>query len=257
MGLTRRRRQSFERSDVLDLGPQRNRVAVAILVVVAVALAATLVLLWRCARAHGRSGDDGLISSIGSQEVEPVSAEGVMASSDSFTNLLLVTVDDVSSSAPALQKVQILSLDATRRTGVLSVLPLDAALTTSPDVTVRSCFDEGGAAALVPAVATATQVRLDHVIVAADSLWDRLRGLRGSGVTSLLGSGAELLSSLETDMGSSELLGVVEQLQSVGVSRLSQAEAPTTQEEGESGATLTRIDAAGLGLQLGTLVARD
>lgn len=248
------RRERFERSDVPRESAHRNLVALAVLLVLAAGLAALLMQLWRCANADGRVGDAGLGSGISTQAETLDPDEGYEASDDVFTHILVLTVDDVRKSAPTLQRAQLLSLDATKRKGYLVEIPLDVRVEDASGAsTLQELFAAKGAQSCIAPLAAACNIRATHVLVATDELWDQVRGLRNSGVSALLDSASGLFSNISTDMSTSQLLDVVELVQSIGVENLDLKDAPTDAEDDGDGGSWSRIRQTELGLLVGTL----
>ena len=98
-------------------------------------------------------------------------------------------------------------------------------------------------------------MKLSHVLLATDDIWDKIAGMKSSGVSALLGSASDVLSSIKTDMRTSQLLDLVELAQAVGIDNLSAFDAPAAAEDNGNGGTWSVIDQTQLGVSLGTLVA--
>ena len=235
-----RKRERFERSDVAKSAAGGTALAVGALVFLIVGLIAGV--MWARSRAGvGTSlSDADLSSAVAGQAAVADPAEGYTASTDTFTNVLLLTVDDPSADAPTLTSAQLLSLDVTTGTGTTTLAALYAA---------------SGASACVAPLATATNVQVSHVIVGTSDIWDQLAGFNGSGVQSLVGSGSKLLSSIKTDMDQDELMSVAELVQSSGVANWTRVDAPVTAGTLDDGTAASVVDATQLGVQIGTLVA--
>lgn len=251
-----RKRERFERSDVAKSAAGGTALAVGALVFLIVGLIAGV--MWARSRAGvGTSlSDADLSSAVAGQAAVADPAEGYTASTGTFTNVLLLTVDDPSADAPTLTSAQLLSLDVTTGTGTLANLPLDAQLASEAGTTtLAALYAASGASACVAPLATATNVQVSHVIVGTSDIWDQLAGFNGSGVQSLVGSGSKLLSSIKTDMDQDELMSVAELVQSSGVANWTRVDAPVTAGTLDDGTAASVVDATQLGVQIGTLVA--
>ena len=251
-----RKRERFERSDVAKSAAGGTALAVGALVFLIVGLIAGVIWARSRASVDASLSDAGLSSAVAGQADVTDPAEGYTASTDTFTNVLLLTVEDPSADAPKITSAQLLSLDVTAGTGTLVNLPLDTQLTTDAGpTTLAALYAASGASACVAPLATATNVQVTHVIVGTSDIWDQLSDFSGSGVQSLIGAGSKLLSSIKTDMDQDDLMSVVELVQSSGVANWTRADAPVTAGALDDGTTTSVIDATQLGVQIGTLVA--
>lgn len=249
-----RKRERFERSDVPRPSTRRNIIALVVLVLVAGGLFFLVRTLWTQANRETSLGDAALGASVDAQS-DVTSPEGYVLSDDTFVNVLILTVDTVSAENPALVQAEILSLDASRGTGCLVDIPLDTRVSSGEaEMRLSELYGASGATACVVPLAQAANLRMSHVIIATDDVWDEFASYRGAGVTSLLSNGSELLYSITTDMGMGELGDVAELVQSIGFDNLSRIGAPTVEEDDGNGGTWERIDSLELGLALGLVV---
>ena len=270
-----RKRERFERTDVWQYDPRYNFVAIGVLVIVFVGFIILLVSLWGKANQPTRIKDSRLSTAVEGQSGARA-PEGYNFSSDKFTNVLLLTVDDPAAASPVLQKADILTLDATTRTGAAANIPLAVTVTVGDAPITRAglCATQGASACVAP-LATAANLRMTHVVVASDNVWSRIAELKGAGLSSILGSSSEIFSLINTDMGVGDLMDLAELIQSIGVNNVRRFDAPTTTEGGEeakeeesdeeseedseekaqSGPERLVLDKVQLGADLGLLVA--
>ena len=238
-----RKRERFERTDVWSYDPKYNYLAIGVLVVVFVAFGILIATLWSKASKPIRLGDSNLTSAVKTQNSASAPA-GYSFSGDKFTNVLVLTVDDAAAAKPALQKA--------------SNLPLDTKVVTGEaPVTLADLYANQGASACVAPLATAANLRMTHVVVSTDDVWNKIASLKGAGLSAILGSSADLLAQINTDMGIGELLDLAEQVQSIGVSTFKHIDAPVNPEDNGAGGTWSVIDQNNLGAQLGLLVADE
>ena len=250
------KRERFERSDVSKSMAGGTALAVGVLIFLVVGVA--IGFAW----ARSRSGidsslsDAGLTSAVASQAAVAGPGDGYTASTDTFTNVLLLTVDDLDAESPTLTSAQLLSINVSAGTGTLVSLPLDTQLTTEAgNTTLAALFASSGASACIAPVAAATNTQLSHAIVATSEIWDKLASYKGSGVHAILGSDSELISSIKTDMDNDQLMDVAELVQSTGVANWTRADAPVSAGSLDDGTATSVIDATQLDAQIGTLVA--
>ena len=172
--------------------------------------------------------------------------------------MLVLTVDDAAAAKPALQKASILAIDTTAHSATAANLPLDTKVVTGEaPVTLADLYANQGASACVAPLATAANLRMTHVVVSTDDVWNKIASLKGAGLSAILGSSADLLAQINTDMGIGELLDLAEQVQSIGVSTFKHIDAPVNPEDNGAGGTWSVIDQNNLGAQLGLLVADE
>lgn len=249
-----RQRERFERTDVPRYSPYRNAVAIGVLVAVGVLLVVLVSTLWAKAQKPISVGNESLSKSIQAQG-QVTSPDGYTVSQDSFTNVLVLTVDDVNAQSPKLTKAQILSLDATARKGTLVTIPLDAKVNDGKaDVRLQDLYSGSGASACIVPLATAANLRMTHAMLASDDVWDKIEGYKGAGVSALLSHGADLLYSINTDMSTGDLMDVAELVQSIGVNNLKRMDAPASQEADGAGGNWSVLNSAQLGADIGIMV---
>lgn len=248
-------REKFERTDVWHYDPKFNPVAVAVLVVIFVALALVVSSLWGKANQPTHISDEALGSAVKSQE-GATSPDGYSFSSHSFTNVLVLTVDDVSAEKPQLKRAEILTLDATARTAAIASIPLDTKVANGEtETTLAELYQEQGPSACIVPIAGASNLRMTHVVVATEDVWDKVAALKGHGVSAILGSSSDILSSINTDMSVSDMMSLAELVQSIGVANFQHFDAAVTSEDNGAGGTRSVLDPVQLGVQLGILVA--
>lgn len=250
----KRERRRFERTDVPRDNPNRNRIAVAVIVCVFAGLAVLVAVLWNRASESTHVGNDDLGAAVESQ-ADATSPDGYALSDDDWTIVLVLTVDDLDSDAPELTAVHIMCLDATAGSGSLVGIPLDTKVSDgTSDTTLASLYETSGASACVSPLASATNLRMTHVVLADETAWEKLESLSGAGVNSLVSDASDLLSSLDTDMDAGELTDLAELVQSIGIDNLDAFDAEVTTEDDGNGGTCSVIDATNLGVAIGTLV---
>ncbi|MGI6230449.1 MAG: hypothetical protein ACOYJL_05995 [Tractidigestivibacter sp.] len=251
-------RERFERTDVPKENPHRTQIALAVIAAVFIGTAIIVSSLWSRAQAESHLGDSGLSSSINS--ASSVSDLGYQTSSDTFTNVLLLTSDTLNSTdsgGTTLVSAELLVFDATTNTGSLVSIPVETAVTyNGTEQTLGELFNASGAKACVSPVVSATNISISHVIVSTSDVWDEVASLSGMGASSLVSRASDFLASIYTDMDSTGLLDLAEKVNSAGTDNLQRIDAPTTDEVDDSGASTGRklIDQVSLGLSVGTLV---
>lgn len=249
-----RKRERFERTDVPRYSPHSNAIALAVIAAVAVGLFVLVGSLWRKASQPISVGNETLGASVSAQG-DVTSPDGYTVSQDSFTNVLVFTVDDVNAKSPQLKSAQILSLDATARTGTLASVPLDTKVNDgTSDMRLQDLYTNSGASACVVPLAQAANLRMTHVIISTDDVWDKLETFSGAGLTALLSDGADLLYSIDTDMSVGDLTDLAELVQSIGIDKLNRIDAPVTQADDGNGGSWSVIDSVQLGASVGIMV---
>ena len=217
-------------------------------------LVVLLSTLWAKAQKPISVGNESLSKSIQAQG-QVTSPDGYTVSQDSFTNVLVLTVDDVNAKSPKLTKAQILSLDATARKGTLVTIPLDTKVNDGKaDVRLQDLYSGSGASACIVPLATAANLRMTHAMLASDDVWDKIESYKGAGVSALLSHGADLLYSINTDMSTGDLMDVAELVQSIGVNNLKRMDAPASQEADGAGGNWSVLNSAQLGADIGIMV---
>ena len=147
-------------------------------------------------------------------------------------------------------------MDASTHKGYLVTIPLDTKVSVNgSDTTLASCYDSQGAAGCLAPLSTATNVKVSHVVVATDAVWEKIASFKGSGLSAILGSSADILKTLETDMSMGDVTDTAELLQSIGVGNFSKQDAPGSEGDDGSGGTWFTVDATTLGVNVGLLTA--
>lgn len=251
-----RKRERFERSDMPHDSAHRTRWAIIALVIIAIVLVLIVRLCWALAMRDSNLGDSDLSSSLAAQSTLSAPIEGYTSSSDVFTNVLLLTVDDIYSDSPTLLSAQLLSLDATTSKGILVSLPLDSKVSNSGgETTLSALFASSGAAACVAPLAAAGNITVSHVVVATSDVWDEVGKLKGSGVQSIVSSASGIFNSIKTDMDVGTLMDLAELVQSIGVSNFTKVDAPVSDGTLGDGTPVKALDQIQLGVAIGALVA--
>lgn len=240
-------RRRYERSDVPKPHKYAALIGIVTLVVVATALGILVSWLWGMANKDAKLGNNDLSAALSTQSVEASVSEGDVLSSDDISCTLILTADK------SLLQAQILALNTTRGTATLMGLPLEAVVenpATSEKTTLEKLYESDGAAGCVGPVAQAAGVKLAHVVVVGESFWSQLQQLSGSaGVDELSG----LLSSVESDMGPTELYDMMRTAKGIGVANLEQVQASTTQTQLDDGSAAQELDAREVGVALGVV----
>jgi hypothetical protein len=244
----------YDRSDVSKPGRHRNAKAVVILLVVLCVLGGIGWYAWTRANADSSMGDHDLSAALTQTTQVASTGVGAAASGDSFSNILVLTVDDPEAASPTLEGVHLLVLDTTAQKACLATLPADLLLTSSDGSTqtLRSLYASEGASACIVPISQATSASLSHAVVMSSDSWSELWDLLSSGASAqtLLSKATGLISSMRTDMDATSLIDLFQQVNGVGRANISTYEAEgTTQGEG------TSVDAQVFGLAVGTLVA--
>lgn len=255
-----RKRERFERSDVPVASTTRSVVGAVVCVVVLAAAALVGYLAWTRATAESRLGDHDLQDALSSQASAVVPDGGYAAASDEIECVLLLTTSGFDEGA-TLESARILAINTTQGTATLATLPVETGVGDAADAqTISSLYSSQGADEAVPAISSAANVSLAHVIVATEDALDEAASLAGSSASELVRSASGLLSKMKTDLDAEGLLSLAETLSSIGVANLATVDAPlvaetTTDEEGNTVETGRQIiDRVQLDLALGLLV---
>lgn len=221
------KRERFERTDVPRPSHVRNVVSVVVLAAVAIGLYMLVTNLWTRANLESHLGERNLTSAVESQaELADLTGEYVQ-SQDSFQSVLVLTVSSLDDGA-TLSSAELLVLDVTANTGVLVSIPATVSVSYNGSaITLADLYQSAGASACVTSLGAATNVSLSHVIVATTDVWGQVAALAGSDANTLIMRGADLLSNMNTDMSTQELLDLATLVQSVGVDNLARVDAPT------------------------------
>lgn len=253
------KRERFERTDVPRPSHVRTIVSLVVLLVVAGGLYWLVTSLWTRANLETHLGDKTLGSSVSSQaELADLTGEYVL-SQDTFQNVLVLTASSLDDDA-VLVSAELLVIDVNAHSAVLASIPVTVSVTyAGADVMLADLYQSEGASACVTAVGSAANVRLSHAVVATSDVWERVSGLSGAGVNSIVTRGSSLLADIYTDMSSQDLLDLAELVQSIGVAHFTHVEAPvyeqTSAAEGSEAETvLTRLDQQALNVAVGILL---
>lgn len=240
-----RKRERYSRSDVPVASKKRSVIAVFVLVGIVALLGGIVWFLWQRANDDSVLGDRELASSLAStSNVEPIS--GTTASEDTFTNILVFLVDDVSSEHPTLTGATLMCLNRSQNSATLVSLPLS--MQVEDDKTLADAFSEQGASACIGLTSQATNMSFEHVVVIDNQGWSQLEELSNAGGNDLVSKVSDLLGYMKTDMDSSDLLELAETVHSIDLSSAQRIDAPVTQQD-----SWTVVDATELGLEVGTL----
>ncbi|MCI1666111.1 MAG: hypothetical protein LKI25_07125 [Atopobiaceae bacterium] len=245
----------FERTDVPRGGRHANVIAIVVLLVVAALIGCLIWFLWQRAQSDSSLGDVSLSNSL--EATTTTAPVGTTASTDSFTNVLVLTVDDVSASSPTLEAVHILVLDTTAEKGCLATLPASTLVTATQGssagdvMPLDRLLSQDGYAACVGPVSTVSAVPLSHAVVIDSSSWEELWSLveQGSSTSTLISKASGLFSGMRSDMSATDFVDLFKQVQSVGRANLTTYEDQGTEADG--GLT---VDTQAFGLGVGTLV---
>jgi len=222
--------------------PYTNVIGLAVVAIVAVLVGIVVVTIWDRVQLESHLGDHGLNKAVKSQSVSG-NPDGTTQSDDDFLTYAVISTNSLKAGESTLQSVQLLVIDRTQGTGHIVSIPTDVyAEVDSNAKTLADIYKDDGQSAFVGALASITNIKITHVIIATDDVWEKISALSGSGAPSLL-------SSMVTDMKPSQLLELAEIVQPIGVSNLEHDEAPVV--EGSSGTT---VDATALGKLVGMLV---
>ena len=244
-----RKRERFERSDVPRQNPYTNVIGLAVVAIVAVLVGIVVVTIWDRVQLESHLGDHGLNKAVKNQSVSG-NPDGTTQSDDDFLTYAVISTNSLKAGESTLQSVQLLVIDRTQGTGHIVSIPTDVyAEVDSNAKTLADIYKDDGQSAFVSALASVTNIKITHVIIATDDVWEKISALSGSGARSLVSNASSLLSSMVTDMKPSQLLELAEIVQPIGVSNLEHDEAPVV--EGSSGTT---VDATALGKLVGMLV---
>jgi len=244
-----RKRERFERRDVPRENPYTNVIGLAVVAIVAVLVGIVVVTLWDRAQLESHLGDHGLNKAVKSQSVSG-NPDGTTQSDDDFLTYAVISTNSLKAGDSTLQSVRLLVIDRTQGTGHIVSIPTDVyAEVDSNAKTLADIYKDDGQSAFVSALASVTNIKITHVIIATDDVWEKISALSGSGARSLVSNASSLLSSMITDMNPNQLLELVEIVQPIGVSNLEHDEAPVV--EGSSGTT---VDPTALGKLVGMLV---
>lgn len=248
-----RKRERFERTDV----PQ-NKKAGFMLAAVAGAFVLVGLLIgmrWSWVMAHRDTNlaDRALKSGLSAQSDVAV-PDGFVLSQDEVSNVVVFTVDNPHAKQPQLQRVEILSLNATKSTGTLMNIPVETKINLETgDTTLAAQFAGAGASECIVPLSKAANVHISHAVVATESIWDDIALIKRGGMQGLIGRSTKVLESLKSDMSFGEMADLAEGMLKVGKDNLSRKDAPASDDKLEDGTQVKNLDAHQLTLDLGLL----
>lgn len=244
-----RKRERFERSDVPRDNPYTNVIGLAVVVIVAVLVGIVVVTIWDRVQLESHLGDHSLNRAVKSQSISD-NPDGTTQSEDDFVTYAVISTNSLKAGESTLQSVQLLVINRTQGTGSLVSIPADVyAQVDGGAKTLADIYKDSGQSACVTALVSATNIKISHVIIATDDVWEKISALSGSGARSLVSNASDLLSSMVTDMKPNQLLELAEIVQPIGISNLEHVDAPVV--EGSNGPA---IDTTALGKLVGILV---
>ena len=247
----------YERPDVPKGGKHRTAIAIAVLVAVAIGLVILVTTLWRLANERSSLGNSELSDAVASATVSAdflasyASSVGLTATGDSISTVLFAVVSD--DDEESLTALRIAVLSETQGTAKLIEVPVQAHLTQDSASSLADLYASGGAKAIVGQFATSGQVALTHVVVMSASGWDAFMEVAHQGSSALASKTQELLAGiLSSDMDTAELIDIAQRATSTGLTGADITAVPTEEVPDEAGTHL-EVDAAQLGLAIGTL----
>ena len=232
----------------------RNLVGIVILLAIVAVMGVGGFVLWNLAQATGSKtmADDTLSAAISGQTTSAATDSEVSASMDSFTNVLVFAVDDVTLGNPTLSSALVVCADSTTGKAKVAELPLDAKVS---ETSLASLFASKGQAACVSPVAAATGLTFSHVAVIDAAALKEAEGMGSANASQLMEKASSLLSRMRTDMGTTELVDFVGTMARIGSGNVGKVNVTSQGETLSDGTTVSVIDARELGLSLGTLVS--
>lgn len=246
-----RKRERFERSDVPTPSPVRTAVSAVVLLVFAVCIYMVVTTLWQ--RAHQVDGfrDRSYRSALRSQAAPSGPGEGFAASDSKLTNtLIFLTAADGS-----LTQAQLLSYNDSSQTWTIASIPLTTKLvTTDGTFQLVAYYAAQGATACIAPLAASSNQAFTHMISATDTFWEQLGQLRGPEILVLVGSSADILETITSDLSTKEFLSLTNTLQTMEPAALRRIDVPVIPEQLEDGTVFSIIDQTALGVELGALV---
>lgn len=252
-----KKRERFERSDVPRESPYSNVIGAVVCVVVFAALAIMVVNVWNRVSLETRLSARDLGKSVSAQA--KVSApDGYVATEDELETTLFLTVDsaDADAATAQLSDARVLTVNKTQNTAVLATIPISAEVSSGDTVTTLAdlCAASGADACVAP-LSAACGVKFSHVVVATDDVLERAAALVGASKSELFTSASDLLKLMRTDMEPEELLGLAEDLSSVGLANIQRLEATLVADPAQAESGLQMVDKTQLALALGTIQA--
>ena len=251
-----RKRERFERSDVPRPNPLRPVISLVVIAVTFIILAIFLMASWQKANQMNNHNDSYLDNALYEQLDTRGPTDGSVKSDDEFSNVLILTVDDVNAEDRTLQGAQLLVRNITQNTATLVNLPLNTRmLAGESNVMLSNYFDYAGAAASIAPLTDAANVHVSHVILATDKLMEQLKDLKGPLVLALLSSSTNDLATMASDYRTSEMIGLADYLRGVGFENIKTIDAPYAEETFEDGTVVAAIDRQQLCRDLGIFVS--
>ncbi|MCH3967611.1 MAG: hypothetical protein PHR15_05260 [Atopobiaceae bacterium] len=248
-------RERYQRPDD-PRGSSGHRTVGAVVVLLVLVIGGILGGLWLWDKANDDSkvGSHDLAQAATASATAATAPSGTHLSTDAFSNLLVLTVDDTSAGNPSLQGAYLLVLDTTASKGTLVTLPTAMSVDAgSGGQTLAQLFSSEGSASCVVPLAEATSVSVSHVVEMDVSSWDTLWGMLkdGASASDLMSQATGLVSSMRTDMDATSLLSYMQEVRGVGRANLSEDDLTS------SGGSTANVDATQLGMAVGTLVADE
>lgn len=260
-----RQRERFERTDVPRESPYRNVIGAIVVVVVLAAAVGIFLAVWNRVNLEMNLEDSNLSDAVEAQDTTSANADGYEESTDEFEFTLLLTTDETDDTGSTLSSARILAVNTTQGTASLVDLPIAMAAVSSDGthVTLASLFSPDDYSACVTAIAEATGIAMDHVVVSSGDVVSELPSLAEAGVSNifdLVSSASDLLGRIKTDMDVTTLVSLASTVSSVGVDNISSFEVPlvadtTTDDDGNVVETgMGAVDSVQLAITLGLLV---
>lgn len=238
------KRERFERTDVPRPNPLRPFIAIGVLVAVALLCVVLTRNAWH--KANQLNGlNDGVLDDALYEQLDTTDpTDGYERSEDSFSNTLILIVDDVHAEQPTLLGARIMVRNLTAGTAGVLNIPLNTKLISGERVAYLSgFFSEVGATGVLASLTDAANVHVSHVLVAGESVWEQLHSLKSPTLWSLLSSDTDVYDTMATDFRTSELVEISEWLREIGPDNEFYVDAtfmPDTLEDGTEVAVLDR-----------------
>lgn len=236
-------RERFERPDVPTPSAFRNMVSLGVIAVVAIVCLVLFRTFWHKANQMNYLNDKELYEALYDQADVTGPSDGRQWSDDSFSNCLVLIVDDIHAEQPELKGAQIIVRNTTQGTAAWTQLPLNTKLSANESTTFLSrLFSEAGAAAVLPPLTDAANVHVSHVIVASERIWDQLKTFEGPGIKALFTDQTNDFYTISSDMSTSDLVKFAESLQAIGFENIGEVGCPNWGDKLEDGSEVAVID---------------
>ena len=243
-----RKRERFERIDVPRANPYKNVIGLAVIIVIAVLVGLVVTTIWNRVQLESHLGVGTLSKALQNQSTLDT-PDGTSPSEDTFTSYAVISADSLKDGGSELQSAHILVINRTQNTGYLISVPGDVVVETDAGTqTLTDIYKGQGQSACIDALSKVTNIKLEHVIISTEDVWEKISALSGSGARSLVSNASSLLASIISDMKPSQLLDLAETIQPIGISNLGHIDAPVT--EGSNGPI---VDSVALGKAIGML----